>query len=38
LCRRDGSVESFEKLHVTPVESKVWGLQGGNKIKALDTD
>lgn len=38
LCKRDGSVESFEKLHITPDESKVWGLQGGNQLKAFNTD
>ncbi|MFV0470732.1 MAG: bifunctional GNAT family N-acetyltransferase/carbon-nitrogen hydrolase family protein [Paludibacteraceae bacterium] len=38
LCKRDGGVERFEKLHVTPDESKVWGLQGGNIIHAYDTD
>lgn len=38
LCRRDGSIESYEKLHVTPDETKVWGLQGGRSLKAFDTD
>lgn len=38
LCRRDGSVDRYEKLHVTPDEAKVWGMQGGNQIKAFDTD
>lgn len=38
LCRRDGSVERYEKLHVTPDEAKVWGMQGGSKIQAFDTD
>ena len=38
LCRRDGTVETYEKLHVTPDEAKVWGLQGGNKLKVFDTD
>ena len=38
LCRRDGTVESYEKLHVTPDEAKVWGMQGGNKLEAFDTD
>ena len=38
LCKRDGSVERYEKLHVTPDEDKVWGLKGGNKLKAYDTD
>ncbi len=38
LCRRDGTVERYEKLHVTPDEAKVWGMQGGSQIKAFDTD
>lgn len=38
LCRRDGSVDRYEKLHVTPDEAKVWGMQGGNEIKTFDTD
>jgi predicted amidohydrolase len=38
LCKRDGSVERYEKIHVTPDEAKVWGLQGGNQVKAFDTD
>lgn len=38
LCRRDGSVESYEKLHVTPDEAKLWGMVGGNKLQTFDTD
>lgn len=38
LCKRDGTVERYEKLHVTPDEAKVWGMQGGNELKAFDTD
>lgn len=38
LCKRDGSRERYEKLHITPDESKVWGLQGGTQLKAFDTD
>ncbi|WP_298323363.1 carbon-nitrogen hydrolase family protein [uncultured Dokdonia sp.] len=38
LCRRDGSTERYEKLHVTPDEAKVWGMQGGNKLHSFDTD
>ncbi|MCL4170562.1 UNVERIFIED_CONTAM: hypothetical protein GTU68_050749, partial [Idotea baltica] len=38
LCKRDGTVERFEKLHVTPDEAKVWGMQGGHQLKAFDTD
>lgn len=38
LCRRDGTTERYEKLHVTPDEAKVWGMQGGNELKTFDTD
>lgn len=38
LCRRDGTTERYEKLHVTPDEAKVWGMQGGNILKTYDTD
>lgn len=38
LCKRDGSVERYEKLHVTPDEVKVWGMQGGDVLKVFDTD
>lgn len=38
LCKRDGKVERFEKIHVTPDEAKVWGMQSGNQLKTFDTD
>jgi predicted amidohydrolase/ribosomal protein S18 acetylase RimI-like enzyme len=38
LCKRDGSLERFEKLHVTPDEAKIWGMKGGNMLKTFDTD
>ncbi len=38
LCRRDSTTERYEKLHVTPDEARVWGLQGGSQLKAFDTD
>jgi predicted amidohydrolase len=38
LCKRDGGVERFEKLHVTPDEVKVWGMQGGRSIRSYNTD
>jgi predicted amidohydrolase/GNAT superfamily N-acetyltransferase len=38
LCKRDGGVERFEKLHITPDESRVWGLQGGNTLQSFETD
>lgn len=38
LCRRDGSYERYEKLHITPAEGAAWGMKGGSKIKTMDTD
>ena len=38
LCRRDGSLERYEKIHVTPDEAKVWGMQPGNKLQTFETD
>lgn len=38
LCKRNGDVERFTKVHVTPDEAKVWGMSGGDEIKVFDTD
>lgn len=38
LCRRDGSYERYEKLHITPAEASAWGMKGGTKLQTMDTD
>ena len=38
LCRRDGSIGMYEKIHVTPDEKKYWGLSAGNSVQTFDTD
>lgn len=38
LCRRDGTIEEFRKIHITPSESFAWGMIGGNSIQTFDTD
>ncbi|GIX41820.1 MAG: carbon-nitrogen hydrolase [Leptospiraceae bacterium] len=38
LCRRDGSFDSYKKIHITPDERSSWGLEGGNELKVFDTD
>lgn len=38
LCKRDGSIERYEKIHITPDEAKVWGMVGGKSLKTFDTD
>ena len=38
LCRRDGSWEQYDKIHVTPAEKRNWAMSGGDKVKVFDTD
>ncbi len=38
LCQRDGTIDRYEKLHVTPDEASVWGMKGGNSLQTFETD
>ncbi len=38
LCRRDGTWEKFEKVHITPNELQYWGMVGGDEVRVFDTD
>lgn len=38
LCRRDGTWEKFEKVHITPNEVQYWGMVGGDEVRVFDTD
>jgi predicted amidohydrolase len=38
LCKRNGEIEKYEKIHVTPDEKKAWGMNSGNTIKTYETD
>lgn len=38
LCRRDGTWEKYQKIHITPSERDAWGMVGGDKVQAFDTD
>jgi predicted amidohydrolase/ribosomal protein S18 acetylase RimI-like enzyme len=38
LCRRDGSWDSYYKIHITPAEVSYWGMVGGDKMQVYDTD
>ncbi len=38
LCRRNGSYDSYTKIHVTPDENKIWGMVGHNSLKVFETD
>jgi predicted amidohydrolase/GNAT superfamily N-acetyltransferase len=38
LCRRDGSWEQYDKVHVTPAEKRNWAMSGGSRVEVFDTD
>lgn len=38
LFRRDGTIEKQYKIHVTPNESRWWGVSPGNRVEVFDTD
>jgi len=38
LCLRDGSVHSQEKLHPTPDEHEIWGVEGARQLSVVETD
>ena len=38
LCHRNGKVDQYDKIHITPDEIKYWGQTGGNEVKVFDTD
>lgn len=37
LCLSDGTVHAQEKLHPTPDEASVWGIEGGLRLQVFDT-
>jgi predicted amidohydrolase/GNAT superfamily N-acetyltransferase len=38
LCHRNGNVDNYEKIHITPDEKSFWGIQGGSKLSVFETD
>lgn len=38
MCKQDGNIERYEKILVSPDESRVWGMQRGKNFKVFDTD
>jgi len=38
LCRRDGSTETYTKLHLSPFEIKTWQMSAGSQLGIFDTD
>ncbi len=38
LCHRNGMVSEYRKIHITPNETKYYGIKGGDKIQVINTD
>ncbi|NGM61570.1 GNAT family N-acetyltransferase [Sphingobacterium sp. SGG-5] len=38
LCHRNGQIDSFRKIHITPNEMRYYGMVGGSEVKVFDTD
>jgi len=38
LFRRDGTRAAQKKLHITPAETRWWGVEGGDSIEVFETD
>lgn len=38
ICLRDGTVHEQAKIHPTPDERYWWKIQGGDEVKAIETD
>lgn len=38
LCHRNGNIDQYEKIHITPDETKAWGIRGGKTLKVYNTD
>ncbi len=38
LCCRDGSFDSYRKIHHTPAEKHDWVMKGGDELRVFDTD
>lgn len=38
LCHRNGSIDQYEKIHITPDETKAWGIGGGESLRVFETD
>ncbi|MGV3763580.1 GNAT family N-acetyltransferase [Parapedobacter sp.] len=38
LCQRNGKTEAYRKVHITPNETKYYGMHGGDKVGVFETD
>lgn len=38
VCHRNGKIDKYEKIHITPDEEKYWIITGGNQLNVFQTD
>ena len=38
VCHRNGQIDQYEKIHITPDEARFWGMTGGDILKVIETD
>lgn len=38
ILHRNGKIDEFRKIHITPFEKRYYGMVGGDTIKVIDTD
>lgn len=38
LCHRNGRLDKYEKIHITPDEASFWGMQGGHSLEVFESD
>ncbi|HEY1114737.1 MAG TPA: bifunctional GNAT family N-acetyltransferase/carbon-nitrogen hydrolase family protein [Chitinophagaceae bacterium] len=38
LCHRNGKIDQYEKIHITPDEARAWGIRGGETLQVYPTD
>ena len=38
VCHRNGQIDQYEKIHITPDEARFWGMTGGDILKIIETD
>ncbi|HLW14613.1 MAG TPA: bifunctional GNAT family N-acetyltransferase/carbon-nitrogen hydrolase family protein [Flavobacteriaceae bacterium] len=38
ILHRNGKIDAFRKIHITPFEKRYYGMVGGDSIEVIDTD
>lgn len=38
VCHRNGHIDQYVKIHITPDEARFWGMTGGDSLQVFETD